>query len=69
MCLQTECPEQFPTLVQSTLPHSQMILLHRAAGSRPLYNLWLYPDFMTNTAAAAAAATVAATAAAVAAAD
>ena len=68
MCLQIERPEQFPTLVQSTLPHSQMILLHRAAGSRPLYNLWLYPDFMTNTAAAAAA-TVAATAAAVAAAD
>ena len=68
MCLQTERPEQFPTLVQSTLPHSQMILLHRAAGSRPLYNLWLYPDFMTNTAAAAAA-TVSATAAAVAAAD
>ena len=68
MCLQTERPEQFPTLVQSTLPHSQMILLHRAAGSSPLYNLWLYPDFMTNTAAAAAA-TVAATAAAVAAAD
>ena len=59
-----------------TIPHASPIHLttftndiiapggaRQAAGSRPLYNLWLYPDFMTNTAAAAAA-TVAATAAA-----
>ena len=68
MCLQTERPEQFPTLVQSTLPHSQMILLRRAAGGGPIDNLRLDPGFMTNTTAAAAD-TVAATAAAVVASD